>query len=66
MMGCVAQAESEAITIDPAELEEARWFSRDALRAALAGRKSDLTIPPPFAIAHHLIRAWVETDVGAA
>jgi NAD+ diphosphatase len=66
MLGCVAQAESEAIAIDPAEIEEARWFSRDALRAALAGRKSDLTIPPPFAIAHHLIRAWVETDGGAA
>ena len=34
MLGCVAQAESEAIAIDPAELEEARWFSRDALRQA--------------------------------
>jgi NAD+ diphosphatase len=65
MLGCVAHAESEQITIDPAELEEARWFSRDALRAALAGQRSDLGVPPPFAIAHHLIRAWVETDAGA-
>jgi NAD+ diphosphatase len=66
MLGCVAQAESEAIAIDPAELEEARWFSRDALGAALAGRRDDLGAPPPFAIAHHLIRAWVESDAGAA
>src|SRR5882672_3306101 len=65
MLGCVAQAESEASAIDPAELEEAKWFSRDALRAALAGRKSDLGVPPPFAIAHHLIRAWVETDAAS-
>jgi NAD+ diphosphatase len=65
MLGCIAQAESDAITIDASELEEARWFSRDALRAALAGRRGDLTVPPPFAIAHHLIRAWVETDAGA-
>jgi NAD+ diphosphatase len=66
MLGCVARAETEQIAIDPAELEEARWFSRDALRAALAGQKADLFVPPPFAIAHHLIRAWVETDVGGA
>jgi hypothetical protein len=66
MLGCVAQAESEAIAIDPAELEEARWFSRDALRAALAGSRKDLGVPPPFAIAHHLIRAWIDTDAGAS
>jgi NAD+ diphosphatase len=66
MLGCVAHAESEKIEIDPAELEEVRWFSRDALRAALAGTRADLSVPPPFAIAHHLIRAWVETDVGGS
>jgi NAD+ diphosphatase len=76
MLGCVAQAESEAIAIDPAELEEARWFSRDALRQASrseprasevhkGGAPRALTLPPPFAIAHHLIRAWIETDAGA-
>src|SRR5262245_31390871 len=65
MLGCVAQAESEKIAIDPAELEEARWFSRDALRAAVAGRQDHLVVPPPVAIAHHLIRAWVEMDAGA-
>jgi NAD+ diphosphatase len=79
MLGCVAQAESEAIAIDPAELEEARWLSRDALRAALQvsrsepkasedhqeRRRDDLLMPPPFAIAHHLIRAWVESDVAS-
>jgi NAD+ diphosphatase len=63
MLGCVAVAESEEITIDPAELDDAKWFTRDALRAALDGRKSDLTVPPPFAIAHHLIRAWVNGEL---
>lgn len=65
MIGCIAHAESDAIEIDPAEIEEARWFSRDALRAALAGRREGLMVPPPMAIAHHLIRAWVESDAGA-
>lgn len=60
MLGCVARARTREIRIDPAELEEARWLSRDALRAALDGRRADLTVPPPAAIAHHLIRAWAE------
>ncbi len=63
MIGCIAEAESEEIEIDPAELDDAKWFSRDALRAALAGKREDLRVPPPFAIAHHLIRAWVEGEL---
>lgn len=65
MIGCIAEGESAAIEVDPAELEEARWFSRDALRAALDGRRDDLWVPPPFAIAHHLIRAWAVEDESA-
>jgi NAD+ diphosphatase len=64
MIGCIALAESEEIAIDRIELDDARWFTRDALRAALAGRRDDLVVPPPFAIAHHLIRAWVEGELG--
>jgi len=60
MIGCIGLAESEEIAIDHAELDDARWFTRDALRAALEGRRPDLSVPPPFAVAHHLIRAWVE------
>ena len=63
MIGCIAEAESEEIEIDPAELDDAKWFSRDALRAALAGKRENLRVPPPFAIAHHLIRAWVEGEL---
>jgi len=63
MIGCIAEGTSEAIVVDPAEVEEARWFSRDVLREALAGRASEVTLPPPFAVAHHLVRAWVEGEV---
>jgi NAD+ diphosphatase len=59
MLGCVADAETTEIRVDPAELDDARWFSRDALRAAIEGRRADLAVPPPFAIASLLIRAWV-------
>jgi len=58
MLGCVAEAETETLEIDRAELADARWFSLEEIRAALAGEPGPLSIPPPFAIAHHLIRAW--------
>jgi NAD+ diphosphatase len=60
MLGCIAHATSEAIEIDPAELEDAKWFTRDELVAALAGLDRGIMVPPPFAIAHHLIQAWVD------
>jgi NAD+ diphosphatase len=61
MIGCIAEAASEAIRIDPGELSEARWFSRDEIKQALAQPGTgDLFVPPPMAIAHHLIRAFAE------
>lgn len=63
MLGCVGYAESEAIEIDAAELADARWFDRDAVRAALAGLEAELSVPPPFAVAHQLIRAFVEGEL---
>jgi NAD+ diphosphatase len=61
MIGCHAQAVSETIVIDRSEIEDARWFSRDELALMLGRRHPDgLTTPPPVAIAHHLIRSFVE------
>ena len=59
MIGCLAEGLSEEIALDPEELEDARWFSRDELAEALAGRSDVLSVPQPLAIAHHLIRAWL-------
>jgi NAD+ diphosphatase len=58
MIGCIAEGVSEAIQVDSTELEEARWFTRDQVRAALAAATEELAVPPPMAIAHQLIRAW--------
>jgi NAD+ diphosphatase len=66
MIGCIAEATSEAVTVDRTELAEARWFGLDEVRAALAGRPAPLVVPPPFAVAHHLLRAWVEDRSRAA
>lgn len=60
MLGCRAEALSEAIRVDRSELEDARWFSQAQIRASLAGGTAEPVVPPSFAIAHRLLRAWVE------
>jgi NAD+ diphosphatase len=61
MIGCHAEASSVHLKIDRNELEDGRWFTR-AEAAQMLARKhpNDLFVPPPIAIAHHLIRAYVE------
>lgn len=60
MVGYFAQASDAEIVVDTAELEDARWFSRSEAAAMLAGtHASGLTPPKPFAIAHHLLQAYV-------
>jgi NAD+ diphosphatase len=65
MMGCIAEATSEEITIDEDELEHAGWFTRaeieEALERSINSPPGDglFRMPHPIAIAHHLIRAWL-------
>ena len=61
MIACVADAEGDEITLDTTELEDARWVTKDEARAALANTDDrTFNAPPPFAIAHSLLRYWVE------
>ena len=61
MIGCFADALDDDIRIDETELADARWLDRATARALLAGEQFDgIRIPPPIAIAHHLIKAWAE------
>jgi NAD+ diphosphatase len=63
MIGCLVEAASRELQVDGVELEDARWFSRDEALAMLEGRHPDrLMAPHPMAIAHHILRAWVESD----
>ncbi len=64
MVGMLAEALSEAITVDPEELAEACWFERDEVRRMVARSQSDrpipgvATLPPPLAIGHQIARRW--------
>jgi NAD+ diphosphatase len=59
MLGCGAEALDEAITLDPVELEDARWLTREELVAVLGGRHPQVRGARPGAIAHFLIRNWL-------
>lgn len=62
MIACLATAESDALTLDLTELEDAIWVDRAGVEAALAGEPAaPFLAPPPFAIAHTLLLRWIET-----
>ena len=61
MLGCYAQALSRDFEIDGDEIEAARWLSKDEARARLAHQIEDeIKLPATIAIAHHLIKDWVQ------
>jgi NAD+ diphosphatase len=61
MIGCHAEALSDTVVVDREELEDARWFDREELASMLKRQHPQgLTTPPPVAIAHHIIRDYVE------
>ena len=75
MIGCHAEAVTTDITIDGFEIEDARWFDRSFMREAIALSGKDpflnpgevtgagpdgIIVPAPMAIAHQLLKAWVE------
>lgn len=63
MIGCFGEALDEDIAFDGKELEDCRWFSREEVRSMIAGQHPDgLNVPPPGAIAAHLIRFWAEQE----
>jgi NAD+ diphosphatase len=60
MIGCTATALGEALTIDREELDDARWFTRAEVAAALAGGPGAAFLPPPrFANARTLLDHWI-------
>jgi len=62
MIGCYAAVAARDFKTDGHEIEDARWLSRDEVRARLAGEIVDaIKLPVPIAIAHHLIRDWAES-----
>ncbi len=64
MIGCAAEAVSEVITIDPAELDDALWISREEMVTVMAGEHPRLKPARKGAIAHFLIANWLADRLG--
>jgi NAD+ diphosphatase len=62
MIGCVAEAASELISLDDQELEAARWFDFADVRLMLEHKHpSGLHASHPWAIAHTVIKAAISS-----
>jgi NAD+ diphosphatase len=59
MIGCFADAVNRDVRADDTELAEVRWIERRAARELVEGKAVEgMRVPPPIAIAHHLIKAF--------
>ncbi|WP_431983694.1 NAD(+) diphosphatase [Streptomyces qinglanensis] len=56
MLGFMARATSSRIRVDEDEIEEARWFSREDLRAAIDS--GEVLTPSGISIAARLVELW--------
>lgn len=59
MIGLICQTEQETISVNKNELEAARWFTKDEVRAVFAKQSDVFLRPPRFTIAHQLLRHWI-------
>lgn len=64
MLGVWGEALTRALTVDPIEIAEARWVSREAMMDAIAGRDETMVPARPGAIARFLIDAWLAGRIG--
>ncbi|WP_347301961.1 NAD(+) diphosphatase [Croceibacterium sp. TMG7-5b_MA50] len=64
MLACVAQATDHRLTLDPDELEDARWFTRAEVGRALDNVGEGPFDPPPAtAVAYNLLRWWTDRPI---
>ncbi|SEP10309.1 NAD+ diphosphatase [Salinihabitans flavidus] len=59
MIGCRGVAQSAEIVVDPVELDDARWISREEMMAAFAGQNPDLKPARKGSIAQFILRNWL-------
>ena len=59
MLGCRGEALSREITVDPVELEDARWVGREEMLDLFAGLSTTMKPARKGAIARFLIEAWL-------
>jgi len=67
MMGFTAETNQKEFTIDTEELSGAKWFTKAEIKECIDSHTKErkgktshgYNIPPPFAIAHQLLKRWI-------
>jgi len=59
MLGCAGDALGTELTIDPTEIEDAMWVSREDLAQAFAGQHPRILPARKGALAHFLLQNWL-------
>lgn len=59
MIGCHGHATAREITLDPVELDDAKWVSREEMAEVFAGRREDMKAARKGSIANFLISHWL-------
>jgi NAD+ diphosphatase len=59
MFGCAGEALSDALVIDPVEIEDAMWVTREELMTAFAGAHPEILPARKGAIARFLLENWL-------
>ncbi|MEM8536585.1 MAG: NAD(+) diphosphatase [Pseudomonadota bacterium] len=59
MIGCAGQALTTDLNIDPEEIEDALWVTREEMADVFAGRHPTILPARKGAIAHFLLQAWL-------
>ena len=59
MLGCAGKATTREITIDPVEIEDALWLSREQMANVFAGQHPTIKPARKGAIAHFLLESWL-------
>ena len=59
MLGFEARSDGGTPTPRDGELEDVRWFTREEIGEGLAGRSSELVLPPGISISYFLVQRWL-------
>ncbi|MBB5515279.1 NAD+ diphosphatase [Rubricella aquisinus] len=62
MIGCKGEALTRDITLDPVEVEDAMWVSKERCMMAMAGHDPDLLPARKGAIARSLLEMWLADE----
>jgi len=63
MIGCVANALSKKVSIDPKEIENALWVSKEEMLDVFSGNNERIYPARPGSIAHFMIKNWLSGNI---